>query len=151
MKRWLARLLPGADPAQAIRFLLVGVWNTLFGYATYAAFTYLFTGHIPYPYVVASVVAYFVNTSVAYLFYKFFVFKTKGNYLREYARCFTVYGVGFLIGSASLPVLVAILNPLVANRASAPYIAGLIIMGANVIYSYLGHRWFTFRRKDRAV
>ncbi len=33
---------------------------------------------------------------VAYLGYKFFVFRTKGNFLSEWLKCFAVYGTGMI-------------------------------------------------------
>jgi len=69
------------------RYLLVGAWNTLFGYGSFAFFTAILSPVIPHSYIVASVIASLLNISVSYLGYKWFVFKTKGNYVREWIRC----------------------------------------------------------------
>jgi len=120
MSKQLARHFP-LD--QVARYLIVGVWNTLFGYGLFALFTYLLTGIVPFAYMLASVLSNVIAITAAYLGYKWFVFKTKGNYLREYLRCYLVYGAAFLITLALLPVLVFLLDRVVAPR-TAPYIAG---------------------------
>src|SRR6185295_9891200 len=84
----LTRHIP---PGQVARYLAVGVWNTAFGYGTYAAFTALLYDSFPYSYLAASVLSGLLNISVSFLGYKWFVFKTKGHYLREWARCVAVY------------------------------------------------------------
>jgi putative flippase GtrA len=91
---------------QFMRYLLVGAWNTAFGYVTYAALTWVLSRHLAYGYLYAAVFSNFIAISVAFLGYKWFVFKTHGNYLREWLRCFVVYGAAALPGLLLLPVVV---------------------------------------------
>ena len=72
----LRRHVPGG---QLGRYLVVGIWNTAFGYATFALFTLLLEGHVPASYMVASLLASVINITVAFLGYKWFVFKTAGK------------------------------------------------------------------------
>jgi putative flippase GtrA len=92
------------------RYLLVGIWNTLFGYATFALLTAALTPILPYGYMWASLICSLLNITVAYLGYKFFVFETKGNYLREWLRCVSVYGTAMVFGLIALPVLVTLIR-----------------------------------------
>src|SRR4029077_16008540 len=46
----LAKITGHIPPGQFGRYLVVGVWNTAFGYSTYAAFTALLTPRIPHAY-----------------------------------------------------------------------------------------------------
>jgi putative flippase GtrA len=92
----------------------------------------------------AAVLNTVVNITVAYLGYKIFVFKTKGNYVREYLRCYLVYGTTILVNLALLPVLVAALDPLIRPQVYAPYIAGAILTAGSVVLSFLGHKRYTF-------
>jgi putative flippase GtrA len=134
---------------QIIRFLLVGGWNTAFGYCLYVAFTYLLTGVIPYAYMAAHVLAYVLSITVAYFGYKFLVFKTKGNYLREYLRTYLVYGASCLMGLVLLPVAVMLVRPFCPKLALAPYIAQAFVLPIVVATSYFGHKKFSFRpRRD---
>lgn len=134
--------IPGG---QLIRYLLVGTWNTLFGYTAFVVLTYLLYGLFAYSYMVASAVSNFLAITVAYIGYKFFVFKTEGNYLREYVRFCTVYGVAAGINLISLPILVTALNLMTIREVYSPYIAGALLTFVTVILSFLGHRNFSFK------
>ncbi|MGA2005577.1 MAG: GtrA family protein [Terriglobales bacterium] len=143
--RWSTSLTRHVPPGQFGRYLLVGVWNTLFGYGTFALLTAVLTPIVPYSYMWASLFSSLLNITVAYLGYKWFVFKTKGNYLHEWLRCVAVYGSGIVIGLIALPVLVTIIRHKTRFVAQAPYIAGAILMAVTVVYSFLGHKKFSFR------
>ena len=143
--RWTARLAHHFPPGQFGKFLALGVWNTLFGYGTYAGLTALFTPHIAHGYILASIVAAPLNITVSYLGYKWVVFKTRGNYLREWSRCIVVYGGKMLIGVCLLPVVVFLVRWSTGLDRAAPYIGGALMMGTNVIYSFLAHKKFTFQ------
>jgi putative flippase GtrA len=132
-------------PAQFARFLLVGTWNTLFGYGCFAALTALLTPVVPYAYIAASLLANAIGITVAFLGYKWFVFRTKGNYLKEWARCLVVYSGSMLITAALLPVVVGAIRHFTSYRHEAPYIAGGLLTGVNVIVSFFGHKKFSFR------
>jgi putative flippase GtrA len=138
----LTRHIP---PGQFGRYLLVGIWNTLFGYSTFALLTAVLTPVLPYSYMWASALSSVLNITVAFLGYKWFVFKTKGNYLKEWLRCLAVYSSGIIISLIALPVLVTIIRHKTRFFVQAPYIAGAILTGAVVIYSFVGHKNFSFR------
>jgi putative flippase GtrA len=142
---WIARLTSHIPSGQFLRYLVVGAWNTLFGYSTYALFTALLMPRVRFGYILASVFSSLINITVAYFGYKLFVFKTKGNYLVEWFRCILVYGGGMLPGLVLLPLLVEGLHYGFHLERSAPYIGGAILMGFGVIYSFFGHKHFTFR------
>ena len=77
---------------QFMRYILVGGFNTVFGYSLFALLNWLSRGLGSYNYIYAAIVGNFIGISVAFLGYKWFVFRTRGNYLVEYTRCFGVYG-----------------------------------------------------------
>jgi putative flippase GtrA len=141
---WGARILHHFPPGQFSRYLVVGVVNTLFGYGTYAAFTALLTPHVPFAYVVAGLVSSVFGITFSFFAYKWFIFKTRGNYLREWSRCILVYGGLILLSAAILPVTVFLVRHLTPARQSAPYIAGAIHMGAITVLGFLGHKSFSF-------
>ncbi len=141
----LAALARHFPPGQFGRYLLVGAGNTLFGYGTFALLTAALDSVLPHGYVLASIVASVVNITVSYLNYKWFVFKTKDNYLREWARCVAVYSGGIIIGAALLPILVFVIRRWTSFVSSAPYLAGALLMGFNMFYSFFGHKNFSFR------
>jgi len=143
--KWSTELTRHIPPSQFGRYLLVGAWNTLFGYGSFAFFTAILSPMIPHSYIPASVIASLLNITVSYLGYKWFVFKTKGNYLREWMRCVAVYSGGILFGVLTLPVLVLVIRRNTRFVAQAPYIAGAILTAFMVVYSFWGHKKFSFR------
>jgi putative flippase GtrA len=145
---WIRRLTSHIPPEQFGRYLLVGLWNTLFGYADYAALTFVLAPVVPHSYIPASIIAAPLNITVAYLGYKWFVFKTHGNYLREWSRCIVVYGSAMALGIVLLPLVVFFVRVTTGLDRSAPYIAGALLMGFTVIYSFLGHKNFSFRPRQ---
>jgi putative flippase GtrA len=161
----MPRPLPSS---QFVRYLAVGGWNTAFGYATYAALTWAFSRHVAHGYMYAAVLGNFVAINVAFFGYKWFVFKTKGHYLREWLRCVAVYGAAALPNLLLLPVVVNTLiyvchvSPgtkvghtshfqftaeyMSSTFLTAPYIGGAILLAGTVIFSFFGHRHFSFRQ-----
>ena len=133
---------------QFVRYIVVGGFNAVFGYGLFAFLTWSFTGLGSYSYMYAAVLANLIAISVAFLGYKWFVFRTRGNYLIEWIRCFGVYGSSALIGLAALPVLVPILRHVLRGPEQAPYIAGAILMIVTVLFSFFGHKNFSFRQKQ---
>jgi putative flippase GtrA len=63
---------------------MVGVCNTVFGYGCYALFTVLLSPLIAYGYVLASVLANLSSITFSFLGYKWFVFKTEGDYFKDF-------------------------------------------------------------------
>jgi len=135
-------------PRQFARYLVVGAGNTLFSYGAFAALTAILTPLIPYAYILASVLGNLICITFSYLSYKFFVFKTKGNYLREWVKCVGVYGGTALFGVVLLPFLVFVIRRHTSFDKAAPYFAGAVITLLSVIVSFTGHKNFTFRSMD---
>ena len=51
-----------------------------------------------------------VSISFSFVLYKLFVFRTKGHWLQEYARCYVVYGVSAVLGILAAWVMVDYLD-----------------------------------------
>jgi putative flippase GtrA len=138
---------PDKSISQFIRYLLVGGFNTAFGYSLFALLNWSFTGLGSYNYMYAAVLSNLIAITVAFLGYKWFVFRTRGNYLKEWVRCVGVYGSSMAIGLVGLPILVPILRGHLQHPERAPYIAAAILTVITVVFSYLGHKNISFRQK----
>ncbi len=155
----MRRLLP---PAQVIRFLLVGMWNTVFALVLSTLLVALYSRILPHRWILltadfASITSKPLAITMAFFCYKHFVFHTKGNYLKEWLRCFAVYGVGTLPELLALPLVtkffllfpLGLLNP-VFHRLHilhpAPVLAILVVAVFTAIYSYFAHKKFSFKR-----
>jgi len=143
-REFVARLVRHVPPHKFGRYLLVGIWNTAFGYGSFALLTLLLDPYIPASYMAASLLSSVLNITVSFLGYKWLVFKTRGNYFREWVRCLMVYSGGILLGLALLPPTVFIVGYFTGDSRTAPYIAGALLLGIQVIVSFLGHKNFTF-------
>jgi putative flippase GtrA len=132
---------------QFARYILVGGFNTVFGYGIFALLNWSFTGLGSYSYMYAAVLGSLISITVAFLGYKWFVFRTRGNYLREWVRCLGVYGSSTLIGLVGLPILVPILRSHLRNPGQASYLAAAILTIVSVIFSFVGHKNISFRQK----
>jgi putative flippase GtrA len=140
----------GPQALTLVRYLAVGACNTAFGYGCFALFTLLLTPIFSYGYVLASLFANVFSITFAFLGYKWFVFKTKGNYLREWIRCVGVYAGSMLLSAAALPVVVGIIRRETHYNQGAPYIAGAIVLVFSVVSSFFGHRHISFAAGNRA-
>lgn len=138
----LARLT--SHVPQFSRYTMVGIFNTIFGYGLYAGLTAFFTPRVAHGYLLAAIVSSLIGISVAFLGYKWFVFKTKGNYFREWVRCHLVYGTTTLISILLLPPCVLLFRRFAGLQASAPYVAGAVVTALNVAISFMGHKKFSF-------
>jgi putative flippase GtrA len=132
---------------QLVRYLLVGGFNTAFGYGLFALLNWCCTGLGAYGYMYAAVVSNFIAITVAFLGYKWFVFQTRGNYLSEWVRCMGVYGSSTLIGLAGLAILVPILRRSLHRPELAPYLAAAMMTVVTVLFSFLGHKNISFRQQ----
>lgn len=144
-RSFFSSLTTHIPPGQFGRYLIVGLWNTTFGYSTFALLTAVLDRYIPASYLAASLLSSILNITVSFLGYKWFVFKTRGNYLQEWIRCLIVYSGSILLGLALLPPSVLVVAYLTESPRAAPYIAGALLMGVQVILSFLGHKTFSFK------
>jgi putative flippase GtrA len=127
-----------------VRFLLVGLWNTIFGYLVFVGLDYLFNLFFSPRYVAymsAAVLANIIAILNAYIFHKFVTFRSPLRGLAiipEFVRFFSMYLFSFFLGLVLLPVFVEIFH-------LDPKIAGALLIPITVIISYLGHSRFSFR------
>ncbi|MFZ4627917.1 MAG: GtrA family protein [Blastocatellia bacterium] len=131
-----------------LQYLAVGVVNTLFGYGCFAFLQWALTDHLTHAYLLASPLSSLISITFSFLGYKHFVFKTKGNYFREWVRCLIVYSGNIVIGLLCLPPLVLGLTSLTSIRKGAPYLAQGIVLILGVGLSYFGHSRYSFRSHE---
>ena len=144
----IRRVLPAGE---VIRFLMVGVSNTLFSLGFYSLCVIMY-GHLfpnygmPLIADIASITSKPICITVAFLCYKHFVFRTHGNYLKEWLRCFAVYGVSTPAELVILPVATTVFLHIALLHAYAPFLAGVVNSVIIALYSYFAHKKFSFKR-----
>ena len=185
-KRALQRLVDAFPGGQFVRYVGVGLFNTVFGYCTFALTLYLLNHLVPQRFLYLTVIAASLtstplNITVAYFGYKFFVFKTRGNYLMEWFKCFGVYGIGMLPGLFALSAVtrlfqtllhthsaalhrtldsmtihlhgpaLALTHKISSGHALAGYLAGALVQGFTTLFSFVGHKKVTFKATPAAT
>jgi putative flippase GtrA len=136
---------------QVARYILVGAFNTGFGYSLFVALNYLFRRLGIYGSELASLLGNIIAITTAFLGYKWFVFRTHGNYLREWLRCISVYGTSMLFSLVMLPPLTLLLRRWFGPTQTASNIAAAILTIVTVAASYFGHKHFSFRSSGDAM
>ena len=125
---------------EQVLYLVVGAWNTVFGYAVWALLQYLLGDYLPY--VVVLLLAWPINVLNAYLGYRFIVFRSRGPVLRELPRFSLVYVVALVANLVLLPIAVRVLP-------FSIYVDQALFIGVVFVCSYLGHKYFSFRGTHR--
>ena len=128
------------------KFVLVGIWNTIFGYGIFClfdtVFAWLFSTRFA-AYMCAMVLARILAVINAYICHKYITFKSEAKgkaIIGEFFRFSTTYVVTFCLSLFLLPALVEI------GHITPKISAALIILICTVI-SYLGHSRFSFKIK----
>jgi len=146
MAQWRERLLLGrqlADRHQVkLRFLVAGAFNTVLGVAIFPAL-YFLTAPLHLHYLAILGMSQAICITFAFLTNKFLVFRTSGNYLREYGKFITFHLTYLLVNLAALPALVEIagMNPVWAQTLFAVLV---------IVSSYFWHSRVTFSIHKRS-
>ena len=120
---------------EQLLYLVIGGWNTVFGYGVWALLQYLLGSHLHY--LVIVLLSWPIAVLNAYLGYRYVVFRSRGPILRELPRFSLVYVLTLLANLALLPVA---LNVLPFNI----YVVQALLTALVVISSYLSHRYYSF-------
>ena len=121
---------------QRVAFLIVGAINTVVGYACFAGFLLLLGQQ---RYLLTLACAHVVSVLIAFVLYRFVVFRVRGHVLADLWRFETVYLVALAVNFVLLPVLVELAHlPVLLAQA--------LIMLLTSLMSWLGHKNYSFRR-----
>jgi len=122
-----------------IRYLLVGGLNTLVGYSIGIAIYKAFSDSLGILWI--GIISNALSITVSFLTYKTLVFRTKGMWLIEYAKAYLVYGGISIVG-------IFLLWFFVDEMKISIWLAQAMVIGVGIIFSYMGHSRFTFRRRE---
>jgi putative flippase GtrA len=128
------------------RFILVGIWNTVFGYLVFILLETLFSKVLSpryLAYMSAMVLGQVIAVINAFIFHKHFTFRSGARgreLLKEFFRFTATYVFTFFASLVLLPILVEVFNLM-------PKIAGLVLTCIMTAVSYIGHSRFSFRKR----
>lgn len=122
---------------QGLRFLAVGAFNTAFGFVLFALMLHLAGDDVHYLIVLCA--AMVIAVLVAFAAYRTFVFRVRGNVLRDLGRFSLVYVAALAANLVALPLLHEVAGlPILLAQA--------IVVVGTVVANFLLHRSFSFRR-----
>ncbi len=129
---------------QRVAFLLVGGINTVVGFGLFVIFDFTLGRAVDEAYsrvagsIATLVASHVIAVLFAFVLHRRFVFKVRGHIWRDLARFESVYLVALAINAVTLPVLVEL--------GLQRILAQALITLATTVLSYVGHRYFSFRR-----
>ena len=121
-----------------LRYLIAGAWNTFFGYSLGVLLFLALTEKLNTA--IIALIANFFAILMAFTTYKLFIFRSKGNWRREFIRACTVYGNMALASIGLIWFLVDILKLNI-------WLSQALTLVLTVFISYFLHKRFTFRQR----
>ncbi len=127
-----------------LRFVVVGAWNTLFGYFVFVLLDEIFSSFVQRPqiaYMSALVLANVIAVLNAFALHRHFTFRSKVRglaVLGELVRFSSTYLFTFLLSLVLLPAFVEVCG-------FSARLAGAVVILVCTVISYLGHSRFSFR------
>jgi putative flippase GtrA len=123
------------DDSEKIRYLIVGGWNTLFGWGLFFALYALLGSRLNY--LVIACMSHVVAVTNAFVCHRFLVFRSDSPWLPAYLRFNVTHLFSLLWGLAALAFLVQIAH-------LSPPIAQCFVLGSGLVLTYVLHRRFSF-------
>lgn len=134
MEKWLQ--LP-----RIIRYLIIGSINAAISYVIYAL-AVLLLGEAYYQLCV--ILQWVISSVISYFNQKFFVFCTKGNYLKEYLKCCSTWALSYFLNVIILEIFVRFL---IKNVYIAQFVSLFIVSAV----TYVLFKFFAFKKSNQTT
>ena len=122
---------------EAVLYLIVGAWNTLFQYAVFAVCWYFLSPHLQPDLVL--LIAYLIASVNGFLGFRYIVFKPASHPLVEYLKFQLVYLPLLALNMVVLPLLLR-------HTQLSAYVIQALFAGFTIVAAYFGNKYSTFRR-----
>lgn len=119
---------------QPIKFIVIGILNTIVGFATYAAFIQFINDN----YLQALILSHVIGVTHSYFWNNKWTFQQKGYNAKSGMKFISVYAVTFFVNLFLLTLLVDTIG---LNKLIAQAIALFLTTGI----SFFGHKYWSFR------
>lgn len=120
-----------------LRYLFIGGVNFVISYIIFSLAVLIF-GEVHHQLCV--VLQWSISSVPSYFNQKFFVFCTKGNYLKEYLKCCSTWVISYFLNAIILEVL---LKYFIKNIFIAQFIAVFTVS----VVTYILFKYFAFKKK----
>ena len=121
----------------ALRFLVVGAWNFVFGNGVFAGLYWILQS-VWCDWAIATISSV-LGITMSFLTHRFITYRSHGCWWHEYVRFYVVYG-----GQSVLNIFLIWL--LVTRLKYNAYLMQLVISVALTLMSYWAHKLFSFRK-----
>lgn len=118
---------------QFVKFIFVGILNTIVGYGTYSILLFFKIN-----YIIANTISTIIGILFSYLLNKKITFNNTKTNKKTPFKFVSVYIISYVVGTINLALLVKHYN---ANK----YIAGFINLFITTFISWFGHKYFSFK------
>ena len=122
------------------RFVVVGVWNTVFSIIVFSGLYYCLGGGVGD--VVVQIIAGVIGITHAYAMHRLLTYRSDGIWWREYFRFYIVYGGQVLLQAALFFVFSTWLG---GNGYIVQFVTTVLL----TVVSYRAHKNFSFRKGDK--
>jgi putative flippase GtrA len=127
---------------EKIRYLVVGGWNTVFSIVLFNVGLWLFP-HMHYLAVFWAAWVFAVVQSTVTM--KYFAFRSAGHVWHQVGRAYVIYLPAQGLSTLLLWLVVVLLTNAHVAHGVAVRLAQLAAIGVSTVFSYVGHKYFTFR------
>lgn len=122
---------------QKIRFLIIGGINAGISYLIYALICFMFGSEI---YQIALIIAWVLSSVTSFCLQKYLVFRSSGNYIKEYLKCCGSWFFTYMVNALLLESLVSVFNVNI-------FLAQLISTFIAAIVTYILFKFMVFKQK----
>ena len=109
-----------------IRFIFVGGFNTAISYMIFVILMLIFGKN---HHQICVIGQWILSSFISFLNQKFFVFNTKGNYVKEYIKCCSTWVVGFILNIVILEIMIKFILGLITGITIVFILCALIVGG----------------------
>lgn len=120
-----------------IRFLIIGCVNAAISYVIFVICLLILGDELRQ---LCVALQWVISSVFSYLNQKFFVFATKGNYLREYIKCCSTWLVSYILNVIILEILI---KYCIKNVLISQFISLFIVS----VVTYVLFKFFAFAKK----
>ena len=138
MLRMFLHRVPAVLQGEKVRFALVGLWNTGFGFLVFGIFLAVVGEGL---YWLALVFSHIISSSLAFVLYRRWVFRVTGSAVTDFVRFHIVYLSSFALNAVLLVLFVT-------AGGVPPLLAQAICQVLVLLVNFLGHKYFSFARRD---
>ena len=124
----------------SVRFLVVGLWNFIFGYCSFAVLYWWLNAW--WSDWVIIIVATILGITMSFVTHRFITYRSTSVWWIEYLRFYVVYGVQFFINIVLVVVFVT-------HMGCNAYVVQMLISLILTVASFWVHKNFSFRQCGR--